>query len=108
MKFFSVGSKHLPAGSHECSPWLQPPFSVGKPLGCPAVLPERATVQPTMSHVLLMQPDALRESERLDLLVTAARFCTTVQCLKKVLQHVHNEPQSPDEDRHLHVIAVLE
>uniref|UniRef100_A0A131Z493 Phd finger protein 13 n=1 Tax=Rhipicephalus appendiculatus TaxID=34631 RepID=A0A131Z493_RHIAP len=33
---------------------------VGKPLGCPAVPPERATVQPTMSHVLLMQPDALR------------------------------------------------
>nr|XP_037288573.1 PHD finger protein 13-like isoform X1 [Rhipicephalus microplus] len=35
-------------------------LQVGKPLGCPAVLPERATVQPTMSHVLLMQPDALR------------------------------------------------
>ncbi|KAH6942048.1 hypothetical protein HPB50_027503 [Hyalomma asiaticum] len=33
---------------------------VGKPLGCPAAPPERATAQPTMSHVLLMQPDALR------------------------------------------------
>ncbi|KAH7970533.1 hypothetical protein HPB49_009933 [Dermacentor silvarum] len=32
---------------------------VGKTLGCPAAPPERATVQPAMSHVLLMQSDGL-------------------------------------------------